>query len=271
MVQIPRWLSISFIPVEFAVALMLAPYALSLLAVRHGWKGELPGPWNLVGLALGAVGAMGLAWGVGRHVANLPPLVEVELTPKYLLKGGPYRFSRNPIYLAVLTTWLGWTITYGSVANAIVFLMASILFVFVVVPFEERRLERRFGDDYRQYKKTVAGWEELGHDPGRERCHSLPPHSSRHVVSQFSGKRCDSGSWHIASCVSQICHQGSCHGSQTSCHPRWAGFAQVRHCRPGSGRVLVDHRARVAERFAEHRNGRPDRSRASLRSVCWQR
>jgi protein-S-isoprenylcysteine O-methyltransferase Ste14 len=158
MVRIPKWITIAIIPLEFVVALILAPYALSGLSPRYGWTSGRPDWWNLLGALPVVAGAVGIVWSVSHHVAKLPTAVELELTPTYLLKLGPYRFTRNPIYIAVLTMWLGWTIVYGSVANGVVLLLAGAMFAVIVVPFEERRLERRFGDDYLHYKAAVARW-----------------------------------------------------------------------------------------------------------------
>jgi protein-S-isoprenylcysteine O-methyltransferase Ste14 len=54
--------------------------------------------------------------------------------------------------------WLGWTFVYGSVPTGLILLMAWAFFAFLVVPFEERRLERRFGDGYLRYKNAVPRW-----------------------------------------------------------------------------------------------------------------
>jgi protein-S-isoprenylcysteine O-methyltransferase Ste14 len=158
MLRIPRWIAVSLIPVEFVIGLVLAPYWISRLSPLHGWTDGSPGPWNLLGLALVAAGTMGVVWGVSLHVAKMERSVQVELTPKYLLKEGPYGFSRNPIFISVATMWLGWTIVYGSVATGLVLLTVCVFFALVAVPFEERGLERRFGDRYLRYKNAVPRW-----------------------------------------------------------------------------------------------------------------
>ncbi|MGI8989680.1 MAG: methyltransferase family protein [Bryobacteraceae bacterium] len=79
-------------------------------------------------------------------------------TPSYLLTEGPYRYSRNPIYLAELTIWLGWILFYGSFAVAGIFAVGSLLVGPIVVPREERGLEARLGAEYREYRRTVPRW-----------------------------------------------------------------------------------------------------------------
>ena len=75
-----------------------------------------------------------------------------------LALGGPYRFTRNPMYL-------GWVFAYVGAAllvNAVwplVFLPVVIAVVQrMFIEKEERYLERKFGDAYRQYKVRVRRW-----------------------------------------------------------------------------------------------------------------
>jgi protein-S-isoprenylcysteine O-methyltransferase Ste14 len=83
--------------------------------------------------------------------------VEWERTPKYLLRRGPYTFTRNPKYLSELMLWLGWGL-YGSLAVLIGCLLLGVLMDFRAVPREERALEARFGEAYRSYKRQVPRW-----------------------------------------------------------------------------------------------------------------
>jgi protein-S-isoprenylcysteine O-methyltransferase Ste14 len=161
MARYPRWIAVLSTPVLFVLVHVLLPYAISQLSTHHGWIGPRPGWWNLLGLVAVAGGAAGVAWGAGLHVAETGAAFEMETTPGYLLKGGPYRFSRNPIYVGVLTMWLGWVLVYGTIANGLALLIAWAIVVFVVVPWEERGLERRFGEAYLEYKNRVPRW--LGH------------------------------------------------------------------------------------------------------------
>ncbi len=75
-----------------------------------------------------------------------------------LVTHGPYRFSRNPIYV-------GLTLAYLAIAVAIdslwaIFMLAAVLPVmhYGVVLREERYLERKFGEDYRRYRAAVRRW-----------------------------------------------------------------------------------------------------------------
>ena len=134
------------------------PWAISLLTPRYGWTQGRPGIWNLFGLILVLVGTIGLIWGLALHAAESPKGIEWELDRSYLLRRGPYAFSRHPMYLSELTLLLGWVIFYGSVAVLIAFVIAYAAFNFVNVPLEERVMETHFGEAYREYKNRVPRW-----------------------------------------------------------------------------------------------------------------
>ena len=84
--------------------------------------------------------------------------MKLERTPIYLLTQGPYRFSRNPKYIAELALWLGWAILYGSIPIGIALLIMGPLMNKRFVAREERDLEARFGKSYMEYKSRVPRW-----------------------------------------------------------------------------------------------------------------
>src|SRR5215472_5755342 len=75
-----------------------------------------------------------------------------------IVRTGPYRFSRNPIYLAFSIFQLGIASWVNSVWLIATLLAAVALMVSVVIPKEERYLETRFGTDYVDYKRSVRRW-----------------------------------------------------------------------------------------------------------------
>jgi protein-S-isoprenylcysteine O-methyltransferase Ste14 len=70
----------------------------------------------------------------------------------------PYRFSRNPLYLAFSMFQLGIASWVNSVWLIATLIAAVALMASVVIPREERYLERRFGADYLDYKRSVRRW-----------------------------------------------------------------------------------------------------------------
>src|SRR5262245_48669210 len=75
-----------------------------------------------------------------------------------IVRTGPYRFSRNPIYLAFSLFQLGVAIWVNSLWLLATLVAAVMLIHYVVIPREEGYLERRFGAQYLNYKASVRRW-----------------------------------------------------------------------------------------------------------------
>jgi len=75
-----------------------------------------------------------------------------------IVRRGPYRFSRNPIYLAFTLLHLGLAVWLNSLPLLITLLPAFALMALVVIPREERYLEARFPAEYASYRATVRRW-----------------------------------------------------------------------------------------------------------------
>ena len=75
-----------------------------------------------------------------------------------IVRTGPYRFSRNPIYLAFSVFQLGIAIWVDSLWLLATLVAAMALIHYVVIPREEQYLERRFGAQYLDYKASVRRW-----------------------------------------------------------------------------------------------------------------
>ena len=75
-----------------------------------------------------------------------------------IVRTGPYRFGRNPIYLAFSLLHLGIAIWVDSLWLIASLVAAVALMALVVIPREERYLERRFGAEYLDYKASARRW-----------------------------------------------------------------------------------------------------------------
>lgn len=75
-----------------------------------------------------------------------------------IVSSGPYGFSRNPIYLAFTLFQIGIAIWVNDLAVLLMLVPALSLMVFVVIPREERYLEKRFPREYPPYKRKVRRW-----------------------------------------------------------------------------------------------------------------
>ena len=154
----PRWLSVSLTFFIWLVMIPLAhgvlPWGISTLAPRYGWRG-VPGSWNRLGLLLVAAAAALLIWILVFAIGQIPGRARLGLTPSSLMMRGPYGFSRNPMYVAELGLWLGWSLYFGSFAVLAGFLILLSVVRLIILPREERGLEAAFGEVYREYKRKV--------------------------------------------------------------------------------------------------------------------
>jgi len=119
------------------------------------------GPRNAAGYAGLALLAFGLAlylrcaWDFATVGLGTPAPID---PPKTLVARGPYRWTRNPMYVAVTTVLAGeWMMTRSSALGWYV-LTVFIAFNAFVMLYEEPTLRAKFGDDYRQYCARVRRW-----------------------------------------------------------------------------------------------------------------
>lgn len=144
---------------------ILAPapvLALAAFAVGAGahllWPvGVLPGPWNLAGgAALVVIGAALLASALRamRRVGKSPAHGD---EPPELVTDGPFRYTRNPLYLGVCVVYVGATLLLDSLWP--VGPLAVLVWYFDrVARREEAYLEAAFGDEFARYRENVRRW-----------------------------------------------------------------------------------------------------------------
>ncbi len=104
----------------------------------------------LASLALAAWAALAL------KMADTP--INPDEPARALVTAGPYRFSRNPIYLSAALIFLG----VGFIADSLWLFLAIPIVMFAMKKFaieaEEVQLTEKFGDAYREYSTAVRRW-----------------------------------------------------------------------------------------------------------------
>ncbi len=150
---------------------ILLDLVLGLPALHVGQSAMLGLVLILLGISLEAVSIHAL-WHLGGGTPN------PGSPTQRLVTGGPYRYSRNPPYVARILILLGISLFLGSAG---VLLMTVFLIVgihFVPLPREERRLEERYDRHYLEYTSNFPRWlllnlkyqrPENGHRPNEER------------------------------------------------------------------------------------------------------
>jgi protein-S-isoprenylcysteine O-methyltransferase Ste14 len=79
-------------------------------------------------------------------------------TPTSLVTSGPYRFTRNPMYVGLTLVYLGVAGTRAEIWPVIVLPVMLAYINFIVIPVEERHLQDAFGDAYANYGARVRRW-----------------------------------------------------------------------------------------------------------------
>ena len=119
------------------------------------WSGGIPDAIGAVLLAAGIGICAYCSWlfrtlGRGTPVPSEPPTQLVET--------GPFRLSRNPIYVGYIAIGLGAFFVLGHVALLLYPLSIFLLAELYLIKVEEPRLAARFGDSYEQYCDRVPRW-----------------------------------------------------------------------------------------------------------------
>jgi protein-S-isoprenylcysteine O-methyltransferase Ste14 len=110
-----------------------------------------------LGASLAAISVALLAWSVAKFRAAGTPVPAREPTTA-IVRTGPYRFSRNPIYLAYSLFHLGLAIGMNSAWLLATLAVALWLIHYRVIPREEQYLAQKFGAEYLDYKAAVGRW-----------------------------------------------------------------------------------------------------------------
>ena len=114
-------------------------------------------PYNNLGIIILIMGLSLTFYSFYLFKKNKTPILPGK-KPTFVVVKGPYKFTRNPMYLGVSTALLGAAMYFG---NLLSFLSPIIFFLIMncyFVPFEEKLLEGIFGKKYLDYKKKVRRW-----------------------------------------------------------------------------------------------------------------
>lgn len=142
-------------PPTVMFAALLAGYLIRLYA-----GGSMPLPRALAE-GLGGfliILALGILMAATRAFNEAGETLQPNTPSKRLLTEGPYRFSRNPIYLAMMIFGAGFG---GATSNVWIILttaFAGVILHFFAIRPEEAYLERKFGEAFADYRRRVRRW-----------------------------------------------------------------------------------------------------------------
>lgn len=115
-------------------------------------------PFHLLGLGPLVVGTILLLWCVRDFYAVGRGTLAPWDPPANVVAVGLYRFSRNPMYVAVLLILAGWAIAYASRTLTVYALGIGLAFHLRVVFWEEPTLARLHGEAWTRYRASVRRW-----------------------------------------------------------------------------------------------------------------
>ena len=140
----PVLVSMLVLAAFFLNKLFPLPYAFPQVLVWLGYA------LVLIGLGLTISAASGLM----RARTTLDPHGSVSS----LVTSGPYRFSRNPIYLGFVCLLIGFLFIFRTYWGLILSPLLIVFMNLLVIQHEEAYLEKKFGDVYTSYKSRVRRW-----------------------------------------------------------------------------------------------------------------
>jgi protein-S-isoprenylcysteine O-methyltransferase Ste14 len=141
-------------PLAWALA-VVAGFALDWLEplpfLPEDWPAGLLGAVVFVlALAL-AIWAMDTMTRAGTNIPTNRPTTAI-------VEGGPYRFTRNPIYVGMFGGLIGLGIAFDNPWLLLMLVPFALVIRYGVVAREEAYLERKFGEAYRSYRRRVRRW-----------------------------------------------------------------------------------------------------------------
>jgi protein-S-isoprenylcysteine O-methyltransferase Ste14 len=159
-VAMPRWAAAVstaiFALIVQGAGVVLLPYAFTR------WQPGTP-PWpvvvRVIGAVLIAVGGIVVAWAFAQFAgegAGVP--IPGEPNSQRLTVGGPYRYVRNPLYVASVVAISGQALLLSRPVLLIYAAAFLAITVFLVHWIEDPALARRFGQQFEDYRNQVPGW-----------------------------------------------------------------------------------------------------------------
>jgi len=143
--------------------IMPTTYLLVLLLLSIGLHFVFPikkiihSPYTYLGIIFIIFGSILNIWADNMFKKSKTPVKPHE-TPTSLEVSGPFRISRHPMYLGGVAILLGAAVIMGSIITFVFPILFLILMEIIFIPFEEKNLERVFGEKFLDYKKKARRW-----------------------------------------------------------------------------------------------------------------
>ena len=143
----PPLIFFGFLFLGWGLGRLVGDYALGLTV---DWRRGVA-----IALVVGGLLLDGMAAGTFRRFGTAP---EPWKPSTALVEAGPYKFSRNPIYVGFAITYAGLAVAMDSLWALALLIPCLVVVDRGVIVREERYLEAKFGQPYRDYKARVRRW-----------------------------------------------------------------------------------------------------------------
>jgi protein-S-isoprenylcysteine O-methyltransferase Ste14 len=126
------------------------------LILTHRSASPTPVAWQaVIVIAIGLVLYFWCQWVFATVGRGTPGIWDA---PRRLVEAGPYRWVRNPIYIAAEVIVLGEAWLFLSIDLLVYAGVLAVAFHALVAAYEEPRLHARFGEEYDDYRRRVHRW-----------------------------------------------------------------------------------------------------------------
>lgn len=142
------------LPPRVMLALLIASVAIGIAVPVAG---PLAWPIRLIGVVI-AIPALAISASSANRFQRVGTNILPHLDPDVLVSDGHFRWTRNPMYVGFLGLLSGVAIAVGSLTawiGPVLYFLYSHLWI---IPFEEKRMQARFGTDYDDYRRRVPRW-----------------------------------------------------------------------------------------------------------------
>ena len=137
-------------------------YAISILSgigLNNLWPRTMPygiygHTWGGILIALAVIIA---AWSL-LHFHKADTDVRPDKPDSNLITSGPFRFTRNPLYIVLTLTQITTAVWLNNLWIVLLVIPSVVVITFYAIAREEHYLETLFGQDYLDYKKRVRRW-----------------------------------------------------------------------------------------------------------------
>lgn len=138
------------------IAIVLTLIAAAFHWCLNIWEG-MRFSWPWVGALLGLTGFFFMMWAwwlFKRQDIAVCPTARTE----HITTEGPYRFTRNTMYLGIVLMMLGLALYIGTMPFYLSTIGYFAILNFAFCPYEENKLVKAIGNEYLQYRNRVRRW-----------------------------------------------------------------------------------------------------------------